>query len=76
MGGGHHHELPDHTTINPKWFDGLEPNTPIENPIKPGQLFPPQLDGPNAPSEEEYKTGKVGGGRRHIRDRGAGHKAL
>jgi hypothetical protein len=58
LGSGHHHDS-DHTTIDPKWFQGREAGEPIENPIKPGLLFPPVFDGPNAPTEEEYKSGKV-----------------
>ena len=58
-GGGAYSYEPDRTTIDPKWFEGLEPGVPIENPIKVGLLFPPKFTGPNAPSAEEYKSGAV-----------------
>ncbi|GAB5037352.1 Hypothetical protein NocV09_07400070 [Nannochloropsis oceanica] len=56
---GHESEHQEQAYINPKWFAGLEEGVPVEHPLKMGLLFPPKLTAKNAPTAEEYESGKV-----------------
>ena len=53
--GGHGPE--PQWSVDPSWFSGKD--APVENPLKPGLVFPPKLDQTNAPSKEEFATGAV-----------------
>lgn len=44
-------------SVDPSWFDSK--TDPVENPLKPGLVFPPKLDQANAPSQEEFASGAV-----------------